>query len=77
MENQRKSGEENPQEDPLTRWVISQTKCTGCRRCLTACSAGLLKFRDDVIYLEEKEEIYCDECGACAKVCGARAITFI
>ncbi len=53
-------------------YVVDPAKCTGCRRCLPACSFGAIAV---VSYKAVIDPEKCTGCGKCAAVCPRGAIT--
>jgi len=44
--------------------IIKEEKCTGCKRCISACMVNAVDFDEDI-----KKPIICHQCGICARYC--------
>ncbi|GAB4264985.1 MAG: 4Fe-4S binding protein [Thermincola ferriacetica] len=50
--------------------IFKKDLCTGCRKCVAACSAEAIFFDED-----EKKPIVCIQCGTCTRYCPHQVIT--
>lgn len=52
---------------------LDETRCIGCRVCLSVCPREVLAARDGTIEIENRDA--CMECGACQRNCPGGALT--
>jgi len=52
---------------------IDYEKCTGCKKCVKACSYGVLEWFEEIPIVANPSE--CGGCGECQKSCPVDAIT--
>ncbi|TFF92708.1 4Fe-4S dicluster domain-containing protein, partial [Candidatus Thorarchaeota archaeon] len=65
-----------PKLPPLVARIIGE-RCTGCKKCVTACADGgyvAIQMRGKVAVVKQDK---CDGCGLCAVVCSDSAVEFV
>ncbi len=58
----------------MVKWQINYERCIHCRRCITACLAGVFQEKDGQVFLNK--EMVCIDCLHCAAACPEEAVTF-
>lgn len=60
----------------FARFVLNETNCNGCGRCVKTCPIQLLMIKDDkAIPNERYDDFRCITCQNCVSVCPQEAIT--
>lgn len=60
-------------------WVPKNNLCTGCGTCISLCSSNAISIfidKNKGIYLPKVDELKCNKCGICLKVCPGHEVDF-